>query len=280
MLLPSPTRRLVAAALLVGALIMPREAWASVKLCLKDGTYQLVSSFEVHGDRVRYYSSERSEWEEMPAELVDFEATRRAQEEEKAVAKKEIEEAKEIQRQRFEKPPDQGREVAPGIRLPGDDGVFTVEGPRLVRLVQSSGEVITDKKRAALVLAVPLPVMKARSLVVLEGGKAAVRLSASQPAFYVQSADNLGARLELVRVKPGKELRVVEQMEAGRAGIGKGTEVRTTVPLERTPIAPNLYKLRPTQPLEAGEYALGELLQEKLNLDLWDFGLDLWEVVK
>jgi len=259
---------------------MPREAWASIKLFLKDGTYQLVSSFEVHGDRVRYYSAERSEWEELPVELVDFDATRRAQEEEKAAAKKAIEEAKEIQQQRFEKPRDEGMEVAPGIRLPGDDGVFTVEGPRLVRLVQSSGEVITDKKRAALVLAVPLRVMKARSLVVLEGGKAAVRLSASQPAFYVQSADNLGARLELVRVKPGKESRVVEQMETGRAGTGQGTEVRTAVPLERTQIAPNVYKLRPAQALESGEYALGELLQEKLSLDLWDFGLDTWEVAK
>jgi hypothetical protein len=278
--LPSQTRRFLAAALLVGALIMPREAWASVKLFLKDGTYQLVSSFEVHGDRVRYYSAERSEWEELPVELVDFDATRRAQEEEKAAAKKQIEEAKEIQQQRFEKPRDEGMEVAPGIRLPGDDGVFTVEGPRLVRLVQSSGEVITDKKRAALVLAVPLRVMKARSLVVLEGGKAAVRLSASQPAFYVQSADNLGARLELVRVKPGKESRVVEQMEMGRAGTGQGTEVRTTVPLERTQIAPNVYKLRPAQALESGEYALGELLEEKLSLDLWDFGLDTWEVAK
>jgi len=280
MLLLSPTRRFVAAALLLGALVMPREVWASIKLFLKDGTYQLVSSFEVHGDRVRYCSWERSEWEELPTELVDFEATRRAQEEEKAAAKKEIEEAKEIQQQRFEKPPDQGREVAPGIRLPGDDGVFTVEGPRLVRLAQSSSEIITDKKRAALVLAVPLPVMKVRSLVVLEGAKAAVRLSAARPAFFVQSADDLGARLALVRVKPGKEVRVVEQMEAGRAGIGKATEARTTVPLERTQIAPNLYKLRPTQPLESGEYALGELLQEKLNLDLWDFGLDLWQVVK
>jgi hypothetical protein len=280
MLLASSTRRLVAAALLVGALIMPRSAWASVKLFLKDGTYQLVSSYEVHGDRVRYYSSERGEWEEIPAGLVDFDATRRVQEEDKAAAKKMLEEAKEIQQQRFEKPPDQGMEVAPGIRLPGDDGVFTVEGPRLVRLAQSSSEVITDKKRGALVLAVPLPVMKARSLVVLEGGKAAVRLSAAQPAFYVQSADKLGARLELVRLKPGKESRVVEQMEAGRAGIGKATEVRATVSLERTLIAPNVYKLRPTQPLESGEYALGELVQEKLSLDLWDFGLDLWEVAK
>ena len=43
-----------------------RAVWASQKLFLKDGTYQLVSSYEVHGDRVRYYSVERSAWEEIP----------------------------------------------------------------------------------------------------------------------------------------------------------------------------------------------------------------------
>jgi len=31
--------------------------------------------------------------------------------------------------------------------------------------------------------------------------------------------------------------------------------------------------LRPTQPLSQGEYALGELVQDKLNLDVWDFGI-------
>ena len=57
-----------------------RAVWASQKLFLKDGTYQLVSSYEVHGDRVRYYSVERAAWEEIPSSLVDFEATKRAQE--------------------------------------------------------------------------------------------------------------------------------------------------------------------------------------------------------
>ncbi len=280
MLSRPPIRSLFAGALLLGALFVPREAWASVKLFMKDGSYQLVSTYEVHGDRVRYYSVERSEWEEMPTALVDFDATRRAQEEEKATVKKELEEAKEIQQQRFEKRPDQGMEVAPGIRLPGEDGIYTVEGLRLVRLAQSSGEIVTDKKRAALVLAVPVPLLKARSLVVLDGGKAAVRLSTPQPAFFVQSADGLGAKLELIRVKPAKDSRVVEQVDAGRAGIGKATEVRAAVPLERTQISPVLYKLKPTQPLEPGEYALGELVQEKLNLDVWDFGLDTWEAVK
>ncbi len=74
-----------------------RALWASQKLFLKDGTYELVSSYEVHGDRVRYYSVERSAWEEIPSSLVDFEATKRAQEEEKAVQKKVLEEGREIE---------------------------------------------------------------------------------------------------------------------------------------------------------------------------------------
>jgi hypothetical protein len=174
----------------------------------------------------------------------------------------------------------QGLEVAPGIRLPSEDGIYTVEGLRLVRMVQSAGEIVTDKKRAALLLAVPVPVLKAHSLVVIDGAKAAVRLGNPQPVIYVQSADGLGAKIELLRVKPAKELRVVEQLEAGRGPGSKATEHRTTVPVERTQISPSLYKLKPVQPLEPGEYALAEIIQEKLNLDLWDFGLDKWEVVK
>ena len=172
----SPGRCLLATALLLSILAAPRVTWASIKLCMKDGTYQMVASYEVHGERVRYFSVERSEWEEVPTSLVDFDATKRAQQETKAAEKQQLEEAKQVEQERFYKPPDQGMEVAPGIRLPGDDGIFTVDGQRLVRLVQSAGELVTDKKRAAMVLAVPLPVVKTRSLVVLEGPKAAIRL--------------------------------------------------------------------------------------------------------
>jgi hypothetical protein len=73
-------------------------------------------------------------------------------------------------------------------------------------------------------------------------------------------------------VKPGKEARLVEKVEA-RGGIGKPAELRAAVSLERTQLAAGLYKLRPTQALDNGEYALGELVQEKLNLELWDFGI-------
>jgi hypothetical protein len=248
-----------------------RTGWASQKLFLKDGTYQLVSSYEVHGNRVRYYSVERAAWEEIPSSLVDFEATKRAQEEEKAIQKKVLEEGREIEQQRFDKPVETGFEIAPGIHLPQEEGVYAYDGLRVIRLIQTSAEVVTDKKRAALVLAIPA--LKSRSIAVLPGAKAAVRLQQAQPTFYVQSADGLGAKLELISLKVVKETRVVEKVEAGRAGIGKPSELRAAVQLERTQLAPGLYRLKPLHPLDPGEYALGELVQQKLSLDLWDFGL-------
>src|SRR5262249_41526149 len=49
------------------------------KLVLKNGDFQLVRSYERKGDRVRYLSAERGEWEEIPAALVDWDATKRAE---------------------------------------------------------------------------------------------------------------------------------------------------------------------------------------------------------
>jgi len=261
---------------LAAAMAEPRAGRADdIKLYLKDGTYQLVRSYEVNGDRVRYYSLERSDWEEIPVSLVDFDATKRAQQDVKTVQKKDLEEAHALDKERFEVTPNTGYEVAPGIHLPAEEGIYAFDGVRVIRLIQSSAEVVKDKKRAALLMALPGPLLKERSLVVLDGDKAAVRLLVDKPVFYVNSADGLGGKIDLIPVASNKRkmVRTVEKIQGG-IGVGQSGETRTEVQLERVQISPGLFKLKPTEQLAFGEYALAELMGDKLNLEVWDFGVD------
>jgi hypothetical protein len=260
-------------AFFAAGVVLPLAAQALTKLYFKDGSYQLVKEYKVESDRVRYYSVERSRWEEVPLALVDFDKTRHEEQQERAVERKEVEEAKKTENERFEGVVTTGLEVAPGIHLPGDEGVFAFDGVRVIRLVASPAEIVRDKKRMALLMAMPAPLLKSRSLVVLEGPRATLRVNSLQPTFYVQSTDNAGARVDLVSVKAGKNSRVVEKVQGG-IGVGPSGELRETIPLERRQVAPGVYQLKPLAPLPVGEYVLGELVGDKLNLDLWDFGVD------
>src|SRR5271166_5908184 len=98
------------------------------RLILKDGSYQLVTKYEVKGDRVRYYSSEREDWEELPNSLVDWPATEKFEKDRAAAAAtpeavqldKEIEHDRELEQAQLP-------QVAPGLRLPEDSGVFLLD---------------------------------------------------------------------------------------------------------------------------------------------------------
>ncbi len=268
-----PPPGLILIALAAAVLAAPAISWAAIKLYLKDGSYQLVQSYEIVGKRVRFYSVERSEWEEVPISLVDFAATKRAQSEEEESKEEDLEEARELDSRRFNDANAPGFEVAPGIPLPPDEGVYAFDGLRVVRMIQSAGEVVKDRKRAALLLALPGPFLKNRGYVVLPGKKSAVRILSMQPTFYVRSSDDLGNKLQVIALKPRKEAREVETLE-WRGGVAAPEELRAAVPLERSQAAPGVLKISPAKPLELGEYALGELIQEQLNLELWDFGIE------
>jgi hypothetical protein len=247
---------------------------AAIKLYLKDGSYELVKSYQILGDRVRYYSLDRSDWEEVPKSLVDFEATERAEAEKKAEQAKQLKAAEELQNQRFEIPTNTGFEIKPGIRLPGDGGVYAFDGIRVIHLIQDPAKVVTDKKRIALMMVMPGPLLKKQALVVLPGDKAAVRITVDQPVFYVQDSDNWAEQAQLVPLVRKKDSRVVEKIQSG-IGVGKSGELHAGLPLERKQLAAGVYELKPLQPLKEGEYALGEMLEDKLNIDVWDFGIDL-----
>src|ERR1700719_5364470 len=50
---------------------------ATSRLYMKDGDYQIVREYQVLEDRVRYFSTERGDWEEIPLELVDLDRTKK-----------------------------------------------------------------------------------------------------------------------------------------------------------------------------------------------------------
>src|SRR5438105_3416864 len=93
------------------------------RLILKDGTFQLATKWEVHGDRVHYYSAEREEWEDVPNSLVDWAATDKWEKDratgvpppEAAALDKELEAERKAEEAN-------NPQVAPGLRSP-EEGV-------------------------------------------------------------------------------------------------------------------------------------------------------------
>lgn len=252
--------------------IFSAPAPAQTKLYLKDGSYQLVKSYQVEGDRVRYYSLDRSQWEEVPVSLVDFKATEAAASSKTQQQEHVLQDAQKTAAGAYALPANTGYQVAPGVRLPQGEGVYAYDGTRVITLIQSQGSVERDKKRMALNMALPGPILKSRSLVILPGAAAGVRLINPMPTFYTHFADGAGADIQLLRLKARKNDRVVEGLET-RFG-GTPSESRADISLDRAQVAPGIYALKLASPLAPGEYALAEVDQKKLNIDVWDFGIE------
>ena len=85
-------------AIVIFLLLTATLAAANLKLYMADGGFQLVREYTIQEDRVRYYSVERSDWEEIPVALVDLKKTATEAQARKEVLEKQTKEVLEEDR--------------------------------------------------------------------------------------------------------------------------------------------------------------------------------------
>jgi hypothetical protein len=262
------------------------------KLVLKDGTYQLVRDYQRHGDRVRYYSVERGDWEEIPASMVDWDATAKAEASREksndAVAQK-IHEQEEAKRLDNVQDIDASLQVGNGAFLPDSEGMFVVEGKTVRMLKQVGAGNETDKMRTVEQILSPIPIVPGKQKVFIPGEHATLRLRTTTPEFYLREPppdpDGNDSRVEhssrpgevgpdvvLLRAKvmhKGRQLESIKTLFGEKIGASVDELL-----LQRWVIAPNVYRFTLGQTLTPGEYVLAEVLPGGLNYFVWDFGLD------
>jgi hypothetical protein len=271
------------------------------RLILKDGSYQLVRKYEIAGDRVRYLSAERGgDWEELPAELVDWEATRKWEPGQSSAATPPA--APEAEDEAVDEQAAQP-EVAKGLALPDRDGVFaldTVQGkPVLVELASAT---LSVNGKRLMGLSALNPLSGTKAVLELDGAHARLHLHVGDLVLYLaldatddaadadepassappaNSGDAQAARRKqvatgfaLVRADVRNEKRILGAMHLSLTG--KATQNENVIPARVQPLAGTHWlKITPIQPLAAGEYALVEILSAKqIGESVWEFRVD------
>jgi hypothetical protein len=261
------------------------------KLVLKDGSFQLARSYERKGDRVRYYSEERGDWEEIPAALVDWDATAKAERDtekaDEALVSK-IHTQEEATKIQTTLDVDASLQVATGVFLPPGEGMFAVEGKSVIAIPQVGTAVKNDRKNTIKRVLSPIPIIPAKQNVELVGGKATLRINTQFPEFYLREIQpdydkdsqlertsrqsTTGPEVELIRATVKGNKRVLESIRS-MFGEEVGRE-SNTISIQQWEVAATVYRYTLSQPLPPGEYALAEILPGGLNLFVWDFGVD------
>jgi len=275
------------------------------RLILKDGSYQSITKYEVKGERVRYLSAERGEWEEIPKSMVDWPATEKYEKDRAAGAStpeaaeldKELEADREAQEAL-------SPQVVPGLSLPEEGGVFLLDTyesrPELVPLDQRGGAINKNMKGNILRAAVN-PIASAHQTVEVPGKHSPVQAHVQVPSLYINidrgqesDADESAVPAKPDEVKkddtkkdqkPADRFRIIRLVEAKGdkrvvgeikvAVYGKISQDAKFIPTTTQAMKGGWVKVTPTDTLPSGEYAVVEMLgKEGMNLYVWDFGVN------
>jgi hypothetical protein len=251
--------------LLLALAAVALAAWAAnLKLYLKDGSYQVVREYKIDSDRVRFYSVERSGWEEIPLSLVDLERTKTEVAERQAELEKDAKAVSEEDRVE--------RDLQMEVRkIPQDPGVYWVEGGQTKVLKEAEAAVRTNKGRSILAKLAPAPVVAGKGTLELQGAHSQNVFTNPEQEFYIQLTQ--AERFGIAKLTPKGAVRIVENL----------TFIPVTKEVVEEPVmieifrkqmtSDGLYKIWPKEPLEAGEYAVVEYTEGKLNIQVFDFAV-------
>ena len=224
---------------------------------------------------MRYYSIDQRDWEEMPASLVDWDATKKlsadeAQRKAALIAKLH---AAEVARAADAMDVDASIEIAPKIFLPPGDGLFEFDGKAIYPLSQAEADMKFSKTQMLKQVLIPVPIIPSRHTISLKGNRAKFRLKSTQTEFYMRTADGREPQLDLIRAKVHGDKRDLENLDElfnEHAATGK-----ISIPIQRWEIAHGVYRFTLGANLEPGEYAMAEIVQGgATSLYFWDFGVD------
>jgi hypothetical protein len=244
------------------------------KLVLKDGTFQIVREYSVEGDRVRYWSVERSDWEEIPANLVDWDATKKVAEEEQRKEQEQAEKNRErvlAEETAGVDQVDSSLEVHPGLLLPDGVGMFVLANKQFVALKQDPAQSKTDIGREVEKSVSGISVIPSKHRIELPGKRSAVRLGTGDLEFFMRTADQREPRMMLVRAHLHGDYRLLETESS--SVIEDATDTGDTVSTLLWDLAPGVYRFTIDQDLPPGEYAFVEEVSDGVDLNVWDFSV-------
>jgi hypothetical protein len=238
----------------------------NVKLYLKDGSYQLVREYKVENDRVKFYSLDRDDWEEVPAALVDLDKTKaeikaRADAIRADAAAQESEDKAERAAR---------KEVA---SVPAEPGVYLIDDQKpapgnLTPMKVGESKVVTNKRRSVLKAISPVPLVPGKATLELDGPHSPQGTANRSPEFYIRLSEE--ERFGIVRMGERKGNRVVEKLTI-QPVINETTQEPDLVEVFRQQVGDQLFKIWPQKPLDPGEYAVVQYSVEKVDMQVWDF---------
>ena len=248
-------------ALIILLLVAATLSAANFKLYMAEGGFQIVREYMVDGDKVRYYSIERGDWEEVPLSMVDIKRTDTEAKARKATLERQQQEVQAEETVLKE-------ERAEIRKIPMDPGAYMLENGNLRILPLADWSMHNPKSRTLRKLVTPIPT-DGVSTMELPGEHSTNIVKQDTPEFFLQLSleDSFG----IVKVTTAKGARVVEKVTV--AAVTKEiTEERDSVKVFSKQLTESgLYKIWPQQPLAKGEYALIEYNEGKADARVWDF---------